>query len=301
MPRTRCPHCRWKGEVDEELIGVEVLCPECEEAFTCKRLKKKTGAKKIPRSFSTARTGRRTGGCDEIDYQLHGDDLPLLEVILDQGETVIAEAGAMVYMARGIAFDTKMGDGSDPGAGLWDSLKKAGARAVAGESVFLTHFTNRSRERRTVSFASSMPGHILPIDLGKHGVIRCERGAFLAAAKGTQINVAFAGAGAGFLGGEGFVLQELRGNGMAFVHAGGTLVERELNNDEIRVDTGCIVGFTKGIKYDIQRAGGLRSMAFGGEGLFLATLSGTGTVWLQSMPSQRLAATLLSLMPPSRR
>ncbi|MHC4924935.1 MAG: TIGR00266 family protein [Planctomycetota bacterium] len=235
----------------------------------------------------------------EVDYELKGDDLQMVEVELDPGETVIAEAGAMNYMEDGIAFEAKMGDGSQPQQGFFGKMGSAVGRMVTGESLFMTHFTNHGGAKARVAFAAPFPGKIIPVDLAENGqYLTCQKDAFLCAALGTKVGIAFnKRLGAGFFGGEGFILQKLEGDGMAFVHAGGTVIERELRGETLRVDTGCIVAFTSGVQYDIQRAGGLKSMVFGGEGLFLATLSGTGRVWLQSLPFSRLCDRILANAP----
>ncbi len=235
----------------------------------------------------------------EVDYEILGDDLQMVEVELDAGETVIAEAGVMNYMEDGIGFEAKMGDGSDPQRGFFGKLFDAGKRVMTGESIFMTHFTNNGNGKRRVAFAAPYPGKIIPVDLSKHGhELICQKDAFLAAALGTKLTIAFQKRlGAGFFGGEGFILQKLQGDGMAFVHAGGTIVQKELAGEMLRVDTGCIVAFSPGIDYDIQLSGGLKSMLFGGEGIFLATLSGHGTVWLQSLPLSRLANTIIAHAP----
>ena len=237
--------------------------------------------------------------CHEVDYKVIGDDIQIVEVELDPGETVIAEAGAMNYMDDGITFEAKMGDGSKPNGGLFGKLMDAGKRALTGESIFLTHFTNTGSGKKSVAFAAPYPGKIIPIDMTKvNGELLCQKDAFLCAALGTEVGIAFAKRlGAGFFGGEGFILQRLQGDGMAFVHAGGTVIKKNLKNDIIRVDTGCIVAFTSGINYDIERAGGLKSMFFGGEGMFLATLRGTGVVLLQSLPFSRMADRILQHAP----
>jgi len=237
----------------------------------------------------------------EVDYEILGDDIQIVEVELDPGETVIAEAGAMNYMEQGIEFEAKMGDGSQPDEGIMGKLLSVGKRVLTGESIFLTHFTNHGHGKSRVSFAAPYPGKIMAVDLAQQGgSLMCQKDSFLCAALGTQISIAFTRRmGTGFFGGEGFILQKLTGDGMAFVHAGGTVIRKELNGEQLRVDTGCIVGFTEGIDYDIQRAGGLKSMVFGGEGLFLASLSGYGTVWLQSMPFSRLADRIIASAPRS--
>ena len=239
----------------------------------------------------------------EIDYKIMGHDVQLVEVELDPGETIIAEAGAMLYMEDGVDYTTRMGDGSNPSAGLFDKLLSAGSRLIAGESLFLTHFTNQGWGKKHVAFSAPYPGTIIPVNLKDFGgTIIVQRDAFLCAAFGTKLSIIFnKRLSAGFFGGEGFILQQLQGDGKAFVHAGGTVIERQLNNEVLRVDTGCIVGFETSIDFDIQQAGGLRSMVFGGEGMFLATLRGTGKVWLQSMPIRKLIAQLSGAGPNSRK
>lgn len=226
----------------------------------------------------------------EVDYKIIGHDVQLVEIELDPQETVIAEAGAMLYMEPGIEFQTKMGDGSTPNEGLFGKLLQGASRLIAGESLFLTHFTHHGYGKGHVAFAGPYPGTIIPLNLAQlGGAVTVQRDAFLCAAMGTKVTMTFnRRLGAGFFGGEGFILERLDGDGMAFIHAGGSVIERELRGETLRVDTGCVVGFTQGIDFDIQQAGNLRSMVFGGEGLFLATLRGTGKVWIQSMPISKL-------------
>ena len=235
----------------------------------------------------------------EVDYEIFGDDMQLVEVELDPQETVVAEAGAMNYMEDDIRFEAKMGDGSDPDQGFMGKMFSAGKRMLTGESIFMTHFTNHGQTKRRVAFAAPYPGRIVPIDLSSvGGTLLCQKDAFLCAAHGTEISIAFQKSlGVGFFGGEGFILQKLAGDGKAFIHAGGMIVKKELENETLRVDTGCLVAFTTGVNYDIERAGNLKSMFLGGEGLFLATLSGTGTVYLQSLPFSRLADRILAQAP----
>lgn len=237
--------------------------------------------------------------CHEVDYEILGHDMQIVEVELDPSETVIAEAGAMNYMEDGIGFEAKMGDGSEINQGMMGKLFSVGKRVFTGESLFTTHFTNHGEGKKRVAFAAPYPGSIIALDLSQYGErIICQKDAFLAAALGTKLDITFnRKLGSGLFGGEGFILQTLEGDGMAFIHAGGTVIRKELNNQTLRVDTGCLVGFTPGINYDIERAGGLKSMVFGGEGLFLATLKGTGTVWLQSLPFSRMADRILSAAP----
>jgi len=231
----------------------------------------------------------------EIDYKIIGEDIQIVEIELDPNETVIAEAGSMLYMEDGIQFETKMGDGSQPDQGFLGKLLQAGSRAIMGESLFMTHFTNRGVGKRKVTFAAPYPGTVMPINLANiiGNTLIVQKDAFLCAALGTKLSIHFnQRLGAGFFGGEGFILEKVQGDGMAFIHAGGVVIERTLNNELLRVDTGCVVGFEPTINFDIQRAGGLKSMIFGGEGLFLATLRGSGKVWIQSMPISKLVQRL---------
>lgn len=237
----------------------------------------------------------------EVDYEIFGNDMQVVEVELDLGETIVAEAGAMNWMEDNIVYEAKMGDGSGEDEGLMGKLFSAGKRALTGESLFMTHFTNTGSNKRRVAFAAPYPGHIIPIDLAEMGgELTCQKDAFLCAALGTELSIAFSRKlGRGFFGGEGFILQRLRGDGMAFVHAGGTVIKKELVNDTLRIDTGCLVAFTSGVDYDIEMVKGLKSMFFGGEGLFLATLQGTGTVYLQSLPFSKLADRIIEQVPSS--
>ena len=237
----------------------------------------------------------------EVDYKIIGHDMQMVEIELDPNETVIAEAGAMTYMEDQINFETKMGDGSEPDQGFMSKLFSAGKRVISGESLFMTHFTNKGAVKKHVSFSSPYPGSIIPINLAEHGNgLLCQKDAFLAAALGTKMDIAFnRKLGVGFFGGEGFILERLQGDGMAFIHAGGTVVKKQLNNETLRLDTGCLVAFSEGIEYSIEMNKGLKSMFFGGEGLFLTTLSGTGSVWIQSLPFSRLADRIIEHAPSS--
>lgn len=235
----------------------------------------------------------------EVDYQIIGEGMQMLVIELDPGETVIAEAGAMNFMEEGIEFESKLGDGADPDEGFFGKMFSAGVRMVTGESLFMTHFTHGGSGKARVGFAAPYPGTVIPVDLSQAGGgIICQKDSFLCAARGTKVSVTFSKKiGAGLFGGEGFVLQKLEGDGLAFMHAGGAVMRRELNGETLRVDTGCIVGFGEGVNYSIERAGSLKSMLFGGEGMFLATLQGHGTVWLQSLPFSRLADRILAFAP----
>jgi uncharacterized protein (TIGR00266 family) len=230
---------------------------------------------------------------DEVEYKIHGEDLQFVEIMLDPSETVIAEAGAMMYMDATIKMETIFGDGSGKeGNDLKSTLFSAGTRMITGESLFMTSFTNTASERKCAAFAAPYPGKVVAFDLGEHGgTMICQRDSFLCAAKGISIGIAFQKKiGVGLFGGEGFIMQKLEGDGLTFMHAGGTLIRKELKPGEtVRLDTGCLVAMTKTVNYDIQFAGDIKSALFGGEGLALATLTGPGTVWLQSLPFSRLA------------
>ncbi len=219
--------------------------------------------------------------------------MQLLQVTLDPRETVIAEAGAMVFMEQDINFSAKMGDGS---GGVVDKLFGIGKRWLTGESLFFTHFQNQGRVPRSVGFAAPYPGSIIPLDLAQlDGEVICQKTAFLAAALGVQVDIALTKRlSGGFFGGEGFVLQRLRGDGMAFIHAGGAVVRKQLRDETLRLETGCLVAFSGDIDYGVALSGGLKSMMFGGEGMFLATLSGSGFVWIQSLPFSRMAERVMA-------
>ncbi len=234
---------------------------------------------------------------DEIDYVINGSEMQYVEVTLDPGETVIAESGAMMYMTAGIRMETHLGDPSAQNQGFMGKLLSAGRRALTGESLFMTTFTSSGPGKQTVAFASPYPGKIVALHLDElGGEIICQKDSFLAAAKGTEVSVAFQKRiGVALFGGEGFIMQRLRGDGIALIHAGGTLMERTLAPGEtIRLDTGCLVALQPTVDYDIQTVGGIKNTLFGGEGLFLATLTGPGKVWLQSLPFSRLAGRVLA-------
>ena len=241
------------------------------------------------------------GVADEIDFVIVGEEMQFVEITLDPGEACIAEAGAFMYMDPGIEMNTIFGDGSDrDGGGFMGKLLSAGKRVLTGESLFMTVFGNGAGARRHVAFASPYPGRIIPLDLPTHGnTILCQKDAFLCAAKGVSVGIAFQRRiGAGLFGGEGFILQKLEGDGLAFVHAGGTVVERDLGAGEtLRLDTGCLVAFERQVDYDIQTVPGIRTALFGGEGLFFASLTGPGKVWIQSLPFSRLASRIYAAAP----
>jgi len=230
----------------------------------------------------------------EIDYKIYGDDIQFVEIELDPDETVIAEAGTMVYMEEGIIYDVKMGDGASPDNTVMGKLFQAGSRILTGESLFLTHFTNKGHGKRKLAFAAPYPGTIIPVDLRQVGQkLIVQKDGFLCAAFGTRLSITLnKKIGSGLLGGEGFILQKIEGEGKAFIHAGGTVIEKQLSNETLRIDTGCVVAFEPSLDFDVETAGSLKSMVFGGEGLFLATMRGTGRVWLQSMPIRKLIRAL---------
>lgn len=239
-------------------------------------------------------------GMHEVDYEIHGNEMQFIEIELDPGEAAVAEAGGMMYMQEGIEMQTIFGDGSQQNTGFLGSLMGAGKRLLTGESLFMTVFHNRGAGKRRVAFGAPYPGKIIPVhlaDLG--GQIIAQKDSFLCAAKGVSVGIAFnKRIGAGLFGGEGFIMQRLEGDGWAFLHAGGTITERVLAPGELlRVDTGCVVAFQPAVNFDIQYVGGIKTMLFGGEGMFFATLRGPGKIWLQSLPFSRLADRIFSASP----
>ena len=238
---------------------------------------------------------------DVVDYEIKGAEMQFVEVELDPGEAAIGEAGSMMFMEAGIEMDTVFGDGSaQQGSGLFGKLIGAGKRLVTGESLFTTVYTNQGSGKKRVAFGAPYPGKILPMDLRQlGGTLICQKDAFLCAAKGVSLGIALQRKlGAGFFGGEGFIMQKLEGDGMAFVHAGGTVVRRELQQGEVLfIDTGCVVAYTQGVDFDIQYVGKIKTALFGGEGIFLARVTGPGSVWLQSLPFSRLASRIFAAAP----
>lgn len=235
----------------------------------------------------------------EIDYKIYGEEMQYVEIELDPSETAVAEAGSFMFMDDGVQMETIFGDGSrqSSGGGLLGKLMSAGKRILTGESLFMTAFTNVGNGKKKVSFASPYPGKIIPMDLMElNGKVICQKDAFLCAAKGVSVGIALQRKlGTGLFGGEGFIMQKLEGDGMAFMHAGGHVFSRTLAPGEVlKVDTGCVVAYTQEIDFDIQFIGGIRNSIFGGEGLFFATLRGPGKVWLQTLPVSRLASRILS-------
>lgn len=236
----------------------------------------------------------------EIDYRIYGEEMQYVEIELDPNEGVVAEAGSFMMMDDGIKMETIFGDGSEQNKGFLGSILGAGKRILTGENLFMTAFYNTLSGKRNVSFASPYPGKIIPIDLMEYqGKFICQKDAFLCAAKGVSVGIEFSRKlGRGLFGGEGFIMQKLEGDGMAFVHAGGTMARKELKAGEVlRVDTGCIIGFTQDIDYDVEFIGGIKNTIFGGEGLFYARLQGPGIVYIQSLPFSRLAGRVWASAP----
>ncbi len=246
-----------------------------------------------PQPQQTAPSGSVMRRAHEVEFKIHGEDIQFVEIMLDPGETIIAEAGAMMYMDSSIRMETIFGDGSGKeGKDLMGKLLSAGKRLITGESLFMTSFTNTGNAKRCVSFAAPYPGTVVAFDLGDYGgTLICQKDSFLCAAMGISVGIAFQRKiGVGLFGGEGFIMQKLEGDGLAFMHAGGTIVKKDLQPGEtLMLDTGCLVAMTANIDYDIKFAGNIKTALFGGEGLALATLTGPGTVWLQSLPFSRLA------------
>ena len=241
---------------------------------------------------------------DVVDFEIKGAEMQFVELELDPGEAAVGEAGSMFFMDTGITMDTVFGDGSggsgSSGAGLFGKLLGAGKRLITGESLFTTVYTNGTSTKQCVAFGAPYPGKILPMNLKQlGGTLLCQKDAFLCAARGVSLGIAFQRKlGAGFFGGEGFIMQKLEGDGLAFVHAGGTVVRRELQAGQaLMVDTGCVVAYTPTVDFDIQYVGKIKTALFGGEGLFFAKLTGPGTIWLQSLPFSRLASRVFAAAP----
>ena len=236
----------------------------------------------------------------EIDFEIFGDDMQFVEIELDPGETAIAEAGAMMYMDSGIQMQSIFGDGSEQSNNIMSKIFGAGKRVLTGESLFMTAFTNTGAGKKRASFGAPYPGKIIPIDLSEiGGELFCQKDAFLCAAKGVSISIAFQkNLGVGLFGGEGFILQKLQGDGDVFIHAGGTIIEKEIQRSEqVKIDTGCIAALQPSVTFDIEFVGGIKTAIFGGEGLFFANVTGPGKVWLQSLPFSRIADRIISSAP----
>lgn len=245
---------------------------------------------------------RRPGVADDIDFEIKGQEMQFVEIELDPGESAIAEAGSMMFKDVPVHMDTIFGDGSKPQTGIFGSLMGAGKRLLTGESLFMTVFTHQGQGKARVAFAAPYPGTVIPFHLSDiDGTLICQKDAFLCAAKGVSVGMHLQKRiMTGLFGGEGFIMQKLEGDGFAFIHVGGTIIERELApGEELHVDTGCVAAMTSTVDFDIVRAGSVKSMIFGGEGVFFAHLRGPGKIWLQSLPFSRLAGRVLANMGPA--
>ncbi len=296
MSVTQCSACGNQYTLTSEMLGRKLRCRACGNVFRAEA--------SPPEAVATPGQVRNRAGsgiADEIDYEVFGDDMQFCEITLDPNEQVIAEAGAMLYMTAAIGMETVFGDPSaTQQQGFWDKITTAGKRALTGESVFMTTFTNQGHQREIVAFGAPYPGKILPLHLDQLGEkIICQKDAFLCGARGIQIDIAFQKRiGVGLFGGEGFIMQRLKGDGIALVHAGGTMMCKELAAGEtLKLDTGCLMALTPSVDYTIEMVGGLKNTFFGGEGLFLATLRGPGKVWVQSLPFARLAGRIVANAP----
>jgi uncharacterized protein (TIGR00266 family) len=321
-----CPSCSKAHRLAPEHLGKNVRCQSCSQVFVAQSdiagnapqsfmddgyLSGSSPAAPVssssgpPNNANTSNAAPRSyqspagkqGIADQIDYCIHGDDTQYVEVTLDPGETVIAEAGSMMYMTAGVEMQTVFGDPSSSG-GFWNKVVSAGKRVMTGESLFMTTFTNtRPQGREHIAFAAPYMGRITPMHLDQMGgELICQKGSFLCGARGIQVSIAFQKKiGVGLFGGEGFIMQRLRGDGIALVHAGGALMHRVLSpGEQLKLDTGCIMALGPSVQYDIQFIGGVKNTLFGGEGLFIATVTGPGPIWLQSLPFSRLAGSIVS-------
>ncbi|QDU30188.1 hypothetical protein ETAA8_53070 [Anatilimnocola aggregata] len=303
MPNIACTSCGKQYPYSPELAGRQVRCRSCGQVFSVPTLAPEglevMEAMPVAGGFGGFNMTANRGGrkADEIDYEIFGSEMQFCEITLDPNEMVIAESGGMMYMTSGIKMETVFGDPSQSNQGFWGKMMSAGKRAMTGESLFMTTFTAASNRRETVAFAAPYPGKIIPLHLDRlGGELICQKDSFLCGARGIQISIAFQKkVMVGLFGGEGFIMQKLQGDGIAMVHAGGTLYEKDLAPGEtIKVDTGCIVALMPSVNYDIGFVGGIKNTLFGGEGLFLATLTGPGKIWLQSLPFSRLAGRVLA-------
>jgi uncharacterized protein (TIGR00266 family) len=297
MTQISCPACGKAYAYSQQLAGKNVRCQSCGHTFLVKPAGDDGEGLEIidaPVASAGQLGGRRS---DIIDYEIFGEEMQFCEVTLDPGEMVLAEAGSMMYMTAGIKMDSVFGDPSQQQQGFFDKVLSAGKRMLTGESLFMTTFSNIANKREVVAFASPYPGKILPFHLDQlGGELICQKDSFLCGARGIQLSIAFQKKfGVALFGGEGFIMQRLTGDGIALIHAGGTLLEKVLAPGEtIRLDTGCLVALQPSVNYDIGFVGGFKNTLFGGEGLFLATLTGPGKVWLQSLPFSRLAGRVLA-------
>ena len=296
MPNVVCSNCQKQYKLSDQLAGKTVRCKACGGVFTVP-YQTSPEVEIVDPNMGVPHYANRGQIADEIDYQIFGEEMQYVVVTLDPGEQVIAEAGGMFFMTNSIKMDTVFGDPSKPKESFWNKLGTAVKRKFTGESLFMTTFTNQGPTREDVAFAAPYPGKIIPLHLDQlGGEIVCQRDAFLCGARGIQIDIAFQKKiGVGLFGGEGFIMQSLRGDGIACCHAGGTILEKEMVAGEVlRIDTGCLVALAPSVGYDIEFVGGFKNAIFGGEGLFLATLRGPGKIWLQSMPFSRMAGRVLA-------
>lgn len=291
MSIMKCPKCGKQYRLTERVAGKQIRCQGCQEIFGAPQM---AYDDEVVIDAVAAGSSRRS---DEIDYELFGEEMQYVEVTLDPGEMVIAEAGGMMFMTSGIQMDTVFGDPSQQQQGFWSKVATAGKRALTGESLFMTTFTNVAANREVVAFAAPYPGKIVPMHLDQlGGEIICQKGAFLCGARGTEVSIAFQKKVlVGLFGGEGFIMQRLRGDGVALLHSGGTMMVRDLKPGErLKLDTGCLMALSPSVQYDIEMVGGVKNTLFGGEGLLFATLTGPGRVWCQSLPFSRLAGRVLA-------
>lgn len=294
MSVMQCPECGKQYRLTEQVAGKQIRCQACQNIFRAPdvALDAAVVADAVP--DKPARTA------DEIEYEIFGSEMQYAEVTLDPNEMVIAEAGGMMYMTDGIKMDTVFGDPSRQNQGFWSKVASAGKRVITGESLFMTTFTNIGAGREVVAFASPYPGKIIPMHLDQlGGEIICQKDAFLCGARGIQVSIAFQKKiGVALFGGEGFIMQRLTGDGIVLLHAGGTMMVRDLApGEKIRLDTGCLMALSPSVHYDIEFVGGFKNTIFGGEGLFLATLTGPDRVWCQSLPFSRFAGRILASAP----
>jgi uncharacterized protein (TIGR00266 family) len=291
MSIMQCPKCGKQYRLTEQVAGKQIRCQSCQEVFRAPEMTVDAAVMADPVS---PRSARRS---DEIDYEIFGEEMQYVEVTLDPGEMVIAEAGGMMFMTSAIQMETVFGDPSQQQQGFWSKVASAGKRALTGESLFMTTFSNIGAGREVVAFAAPYPGRIIPMHLDQlGGEIICQKGSFLCGARGTQVSIAFQKKVlVGLFGGEGFIMQRLQGDGVALLHSGGTMMVRDLKaGEKLKLDTGCLMALTPSVKYDIEMVGGVKNTLFGGEGLLFATLTGPGRIWCQSLPFSRLAARVLA-------
>ena len=291
----RCHACGTLLRIPQGTAGETGQCPNCKTEVQLPQQQERGQEVIMDAPEPSAAHGASTS--DQIEYEIHGEEMQFVEINLNPGAMVIAEAGGMMYMSPAIEMETRFGDPGAPDKGFFGKLMSAGKRVMTGESLFITTFTNAGSKTEAVAFASPYPGKLLPMDLSEfNGELICQKDSFVCAARGVQVGIAFQKKlGVGFFGGEGFIMQKLTGDGVAFIHAGGTLIRKSLEPGQIlKVDTGCLVAMTSSVQYDVQLVGGIKNTFFGGEGMFFVKLTGPGDVWLQSLPFSRLAGRMAS-------